>query len=288
MIGTPAMMASAPPTSSTSPATRSRSAIPRFFRKPRSSRTSYVRLSPSASAATPPDAAHSVSSRPMPSVPASGRLVISRTTPRSRPAACGGTCPWICVMIQSNARSPPRSPVSAKRGFRLRRPPLDRGERLLWRHGAGVALERVRVGVEQRRRRGDLAAGDDLPELERVDDRLAAAVVVEYDVDELGRPVARDLPRARRPRPQLGGLVEVVVARLAGVLAPPVAVVPAVHAHVADACGAARRGRDGLAEQRLVDVDEADAALAQPRVELRLVPARVPHLDDQRVLAERA
>src|SRR5690606_8471241 len=89
-------------------------------------------------------------------------------------------------------------------------------------------------------------------------------------------------------RPQLGGLVEVVVARLAGVLAPPVAVVPAVHAHVADTRGAARRGLDGLAEQRLVDVDEADAALAQPRVELRLVPARVPHLDDERVLAERA
>src|SRR5690606_28449093 len=44
---------------------------------------------------------------------------------------------------------------------------------------------------------------------------------------------------------------------------------------------------DGPAEQRLVDVDEADAPFGQPRVELRLVPALVPHLDDERVLAER-
>src|SRR5690606_3650657 len=116
---------------------------------------------------------------------------------------------------------------------------------------------------------------------------LAAAVIVEDDVDDVGRGVARDLPRTRGPRPQLLGLVEVVVARTARVLAPPVAVVAPVHAHVTDARRAPRRGPDGPAEQRLVDVDEPDATLAEPRVEPRIVPALVPHLDDERVLAER-
>src|SRR5690606_7086827 len=80
---------------------------------------------------------------------------------------------------------------------------------------------------------------------------------------------------------------EVVITRVAGILAPPVTVVAAVDAHVADARGALRGWFDGPAEGRLVDVDEADAAFAEPGVEFGVVPALVPDLDHERILAER-
>src|SRR5690606_40801347 len=147
---------------------------------------------------------------------------------------------------------------------------------------SGVPLQLLRIRLHQLRGRGRLPTAQHFPELHRVHYRLSPAVVVEDYVDEASPAIVGDLPGPGDPRSQLRGLVEVVVAgaRVAP-HAPPVPVVPAVHADVPDPGGALRAGLDRPREQRLVDVHEPHALLAQPRVEIGLVPALVADLDDE-------
>ena len=70
------------------------------------------------------------------------------------------------------------------------------------------------------------------------------------------------------------------------IVAEPGVIAAAVQADVADAGGGALGGLHGAADDRLIDVAEADAALVQHGVEFFVVPGGVANFHHQRIIGE--
>ena len=71
-----------------------------------------------------------------------------------------------------------------------------------------------------------------------------------------------------------------------GIVAEPGVVTAAVEADVADGRSDALAGFEGAADDRLIDIAEADAALMEQIVEFFFGPGGVADFDDQRVIVE--
>src|SRR5579871_6374319 len=153
--------------------------------------------------------------------------------------------------------------------------------------GDGVLAQRLAVPLEQPLRHPDLPPPQHPGDHRAVGGGLAQVVVVGDGVHLLDRRAPGDLLDALDPGAQLVGGVEVVVAGVAvGGLAEPLLVIAAVQANVADRGGGARGGLDRVVEQRLVDVDDADAALGELGQGLLAVPRGVADLQHQRQVGE--
>src|SRR5580692_11918780 len=107
-------------------------------------------------------------------------------------------------------------------------------QRLGW--GLGGYAVKFGVVLPQRLGNPDLGLGEQVDELEGIDDGFALKVIVGYDV--CGIAVPRDVANAGGPWVQLPFRVEVVVAlrgRRGWVVAEPTVIPAAMHAHVGDA-----------------------------------------------------
>ena len=91
----------------------------------------------------------------------------------------------------------------------------------------------------------------------------------------------------RDPGSKLFGGVEVVISflhRNRCIVAEPGIVAPPVQPHIAHGRGRLRRGRQGPADKRLVDIAEAGIVLAQESQRFRRVPCGVAHFDDEGII----
>ena len=122
-------------------------------------------------------------------------------------------------------------------------------------------------------------------ELQGVHDGFALIVVVGDDVYVTG--VLLNFLDASDPGLEFLGRIKVVVAfvgRELGIVAEPGVVAAAVKSHVADRRSALRGWRDGIADDRLIDVAEAGVVLAQEIEAVLSLPGRVAEFDDEGIV----
>jgi hypothetical protein len=116
----------------------------------------------------------------------------------------------------------------------------------------------------ERFRNFDFCAFEDADELQRVDDRFALEVIV-GDNESVAR-MFRDGADPGDPGSEFSGVVEIVVAfvgRDGGVVGKPGVVAAAVETNVTDARGGLGRGRQGTADDGLINVAEACVVLTE-------------------------
>ena len=98
--------------------------------------------------------------------------------------------------------------------------------------------------------------------------------------------VGRHLLDARHPRIELFLRIEVVVSLPAFLVREPLLVVASVKAGIRDAAGDRIGGFDRVAEQRLIDIDEADVVFVEKLEELVGLERRVTDFERLRVIRE--
>ena len=124
-------------------------------------------------------------------------------------------------------------------------------------------------------------------ELQGVDDGLALVVVVGDDVGVAG--VFLNFLDTRDPGFEFVKRIKVVVAFVGGefgIIAEPCVIAAAVKSHVADRRSALRGWRDGIADDRLIDVAEACVVLVQEIESVLSLPGRVAKFDDEGIVGE--
>ena len=124
-------------------------------------------------------------------------------------------------------------------------------------------------------------------ELQGVYDGLALIVVVGDHIGVIG--VFLDFLDARDPGIEFVGRIEIVVTFVGwklGIVAEPGVVAAAVEANVACGRGALRGWRDGIADDRLVDVAEAGGVLTEEIERGLRLPGGVAEFDDEGIIGE--
>jgi hypothetical protein len=145
------------------------------------------------------------------------------------------------------------------------------------------------LGIVLAKRLGnfDFGAFEDADELEGVDDRLALEVIVGDNKGVAG--VFGDFANASDPGSEFFGGIKIIVAfvgRDGGIVGEPGIVAAAVEADIADGRSGLRGGRERAANDRLIDVAEADVVFAEEGESLGGIPGGVANLDDERVIGE--
>ncbi len=126
-------------------------------------------------------------------------------------------------------------------------------------------------------------SGEKIHQLQGVDDTFGLEMIVGDDERFAGG--FGDVFDAFGPGFEFGFGVEIVVAfggRGGGIVGEPGVVAATVKADVADGRGDTFAGLDGAADNGLIDIAEADAALVEKFVEFFFGPGGVADFDDQR------